>query len=128
MSFVSCASQIDVVFPSTVQEDVFSALKTTYSTAQFTLAELYAYASSLAIPSVSVRTSDLAPDLTSLARPFKAVPVQDDADDTWCIDPRGVLTLSVSKTLYEQLGLVGRKLPFKPERYGACPHRAPTGC
>lgn len=49
------------------------------------------------------------------------LPVQRDADDTWCVDPRGVLTLCVSKTLYEQLGLVGQKVPFKgcPERYGA---------
>ncbi|KAG8221041.1 Pantoate-beta-alanine ligase-domain-containing protein [Butyriboletus roseoflavus] len=41
------------------------------------------------------------------------------AEDTWCIDPRGILTLSISKILYEKLGLVGTKLPFKgcPVRY-----------
>ncbi|KAG6381716.1 ribonuclease P 40kDa subunit-domain-containing protein [Boletus reticuloceps] len=73
--------------------------------AQFTLSELYDYASRLAIPDVH----------------FKALPITDqrDADDTWCIDPRGILTLCVSKSLYEQLGLVGTKLPFKkcPDRY-----------
>ena len=43
-------------------------------------------------------------------------------DDIWCIDPRGHLTLSVSKDTYERLGLVGRKLPFKihDDRHGAC--------
>lgn len=52
---------------------------------------------------------------------MKALPIQRDADDTWCVDPRGILTLCVSKSLYEQLGLVGTKLPFKgcPERHGA---------
>ncbi|KAF8809507.1 hypothetical protein BYT27DRAFT_7222422 [Phlegmacium glaucopus] len=34
-------------------------------------------------------------------------------DDIWCIDPRGHLTLSVSKETYERLGLVGKRLPFK---------------
>jgi ribonuclease P/MRP protein subunit RPP40 len=42
-------------------------------------------------------------------------------DDIWCIDPRGHLTLSVSKETYERLGLVGKKLPFKihDDRHGA---------
>lgn len=34
-------------------------------------------------------------------------------DDVWCIDPRGLLTLLVSKVTYERLGLLGKKLPFK---------------
>ncbi|KAN0088373.1 Ribonuclease P 40kDa (Rpp40) subunit domain containing protein [Tylopilus felleus] len=96
--------QIDVVLPAWIARDhTFSSLNTAYSTAQFTLSELYEHASRLAIPDVQ----------------FKAVPIQRDADDTWCIDPRGVLTLCVSKSLYEQLGLVGTKLPFKgcPEQY-----------
>ncbi|KAG9313101.1 ribonuclease P 40kDa subunit-domain-containing protein [Chiua virens] len=96
--------QIDIVFPSrTAPDDPFTSLKTTYSTTQFTLSELYAYASRLPIPNV----------------PFKAHPVQRDADDTWCIDPRGTLTLCVSKSLYERLGVVGKRLPFKgcPEQY-----------
>ncbi|KAI9464732.1 ribonuclease P 40kDa subunit-domain-containing protein [Boletus coccyginus] len=97
--------QIDIVFSSrTAQEHAFTTLKTTYSTAQFTLSELYEHASRLAIPDVPC---------------LKALPIQRDADDTWCIDPRGILTLCVSKSLYEQLGLVGPKLPFKgcPERH-----------
>lgn len=36
-----------------------------------------------------------------------------DDDDVWCIDPRGVLTLSVATETYEQLGLLGEPLPFK---------------
>ena len=41
-------------------------------------------------------------------------------DDVWCVDPHGVLTLSVSKETYERLGLIGQKLPFKNrvEQYG----------
>ena len=35
-----------------------------------------------------------------------------DDDDVWCIDPRGVLTLSVAKETYEQLGLLGKSLPL----------------
>ena len=42
-------------------------------------------------------------------------------DDIWCIDPRGHLTLSVSKDTYERLGFVGKRLPFKihEDRHGA---------
>ena len=28
------------------------------------------------------------------------------SDDAWCIDPRGVLVMAVSKETYEELGLV----------------------
>lgn len=44
-----------------------------------------------------------------------------NSDDKWCIDPRGIITLYVTKQSYERLGLVGTKLPFKgcPEQYGA---------
>ena len=46
--------------------------------------------------------------------------VNTHGDDIWCIDPRGHLTLSVSKDTYERLGLVGKKLPFKihDDRHG----------
>ncbi|KAJ3754798.1 ribonuclease P 40kDa subunit-domain-containing protein, partial [Lentinula raphanica] len=33
-------------------------------------------------------------------------------EDVWCIDPRGVLTLSVCKTTYDGLGLVGKRVTF----------------
>lgn len=45
--------------------------------------------------------------------PLTALPTKSDPDDTWCIDPRGILTLCLSKQPYERLGLVGKKLPFK---------------
>lgn len=49
---------------------------------------------------------------------------KDKNDDVWCIDPRGVLTLSVSKDAYERLGLVGKELPFKThaDQHGASFH------
>lgn len=42
-----------------------------------------------------------------------AMLAKEQNDDVWCIDHRGLLTLSVSKDTYERLGLVGKKLPFK---------------
>ncbi|KAF8874453.1 ribonuclease P 40kDa subunit-domain-containing protein [Gymnopilus junonius] len=44
-------------------------------------------------------------------------------EDVWCIDTRGHLTLSVSKSTYERLGLVGQKLPFRnhEEHHGMFP-------
>ncbi|KAI6113002.1 ribonuclease P 40kDa subunit-domain-containing protein [Pisolithus sp. B1] len=92
--------QIDAVFPSSEHfEKEFSSLVTSYNRAQFTLSELFEQASHA--PLENGRSL------------LKALPVTCDPDDTWCIDPRGVLTLCVSKQLYERLGLVGKKLPFK---------------
>ncbi|KAF9485445.1 hypothetical protein BDN70DRAFT_910091 [Pholiota conissans] len=42
-----------------------------------------------------------------------AVSANRHSEDSWCIDPRGHLTLSASKETYERLGLVGKSLPFK---------------
>lgn len=42
-----------------------------------------------------------------LATPSRA------SEDLWCIDSRNVLTLSVCKETYEDLGIVGKPLPFK---------------
>ena len=36
-----------------------------------------------------------------------------NTDDVWCIDSRGIATLFLSKDTYEQLGIVGKPLPFK---------------
>ena len=36
-----------------------------------------------------------------------------NADDAWCIDSRGVVTIFLSKEAYEQFGIVGKHLPFK---------------
>lgn len=37
-------------------------------------------------------------------------------DETWCIDTRGVLTLSVESGTYQRLGLLGTPLPWKLHR------------
>lgn len=50
-----------------------------------------------------------------------ALSLDEEDDDVWCIDHRGLLTLSVSKDTYERLGLLGKKLTFGKEldeRYG----------
>ncbi|KAK7677581.1 hypothetical protein QCA50_019392 [Cerrena zonata] len=36
-----------------------------------------------------------------------------DTDDVWCLDYRGVLTLTVGKETYEELGLTGKPLSWK---------------
>ncbi|EIW79434.1 hypothetical protein CONPUDRAFT_167180 [Coniophora puteana RWD-64-598 SS2] len=96
--------QLDVVLvsPAPPPRDLAEATAT-YHKGQFTLAEIFEYA-------CSVGNADW--NLT-------AAPNTTACDDTWCIDPRGVLTLCVSKALYERLGLAGRRMPFKgcPEQY-----------
>ena len=44
------------------------------------------------------------------------------SSDVWCFDTQGVLTLSVQKETYEQLGLQGYPLPWKAckDIFGAC--------
>ncbi|EGN96866.1 hypothetical protein SERLA73DRAFT_57918 [Serpula lacrymans var. lacrymans S7.3] len=92
--------QLDVVFPSSDDVEMFlSILEPTYHKGEFTLSELYENA--------------LTVDWAHEEHTFMAVPTQNDSDDTWCVDYRGFLTLSVSKPIYERIGLVGKKLPFK---------------
>ena len=38
-------------------------------------------------------------------------------DETWCIDTRGVLTLSVDAGTYQRLGLLGTPLPWRPHQH-----------
>ena len=37
-------------------------------------------------------------------------------DETWCIDTRGVLTLSIDPGTYQSLGLLGTPLPWRPHQ------------
>ena len=37
-------------------------------------------------------------------------------DETWCIDTRGVLTLSIDRGTYQRLGLLGTPLPWRPHQ------------
>jgi ribonuclease P/MRP protein subunit RPP40 len=90
------------VFPASDElEKALTSLKPTYCKRRCTLSEFLDFAS------------------TSPGRNITALPSTSECVDTWCIDPRGVLTLCVSKSLYEQLGLIGKRLPFKgcPEQY-----------
>ena len=43
-------------------------------------------------------------------------------DETWCIDTRGVLTLSIDGETYQRLGLLGTPLPWRPHqnRHSTC--------
>ncbi|KAG2128606.1 ribonuclease P 40kDa subunit-domain-containing protein [Suillus clintonianus] len=94
--------QLDIVFPASDElEKALASLKPTYYKRRCTLSELLDFASK------------------SQGGNITALPSTSECVDTWCIDPRGVLTLCVSKSLYEQLGLVGKRLPFKgcPEQF-----------
>lgn len=37
-------------------------------------------------------------------------------DETWCIDTRGVLTMSIDPGTYQRLGLLGTPLPWRPHK------------
>ena len=39
----------------------------------------------------------------------------DHDDDNWCIDQRGLLTLSLTKETYEELGVVGTKVDSRSD-------------
>ncbi|KAF8075128.1 ribonuclease P 40kDa subunit-domain-containing protein [Lyophyllum atratum] len=93
--------QVDVIFPSSdLLESALGQLGTRYSTGQVKLAEVVDTAGAFAF--------FLEPE-----RCFTMLSTDAHSDDVWCIDPRGLLTLLVSKDTYERLGLVGKKLPFK---------------
>ncbi|KAJ8591838.1 hypothetical protein M405DRAFT_813745 [Rhizopogon salebrosus TDB-379] len=88
--------QLDILFPASDDlENALTSLRPTYCKRRCTLSEFLDFASR-------------SPDST-----IAALPSTSECDDIWCIDPRGVLTLCVSKSLYEQLGLVGKTFPFK---------------
>ncbi|KAG1734031.1 ribonuclease P 40kDa subunit-domain-containing protein [Suillus paluster] len=93
--------QLDIVFPASDElEKELASLRHTYCKRRCTLSEFLDFASKNRFCSLSNSN-------------ITALPSTSECDDTWCIDPRGVLTLCVSKSLYEKLGLVGKKLPFK---------------
>ncbi|KAF9466137.1 ribonuclease P 40kDa subunit-domain-containing protein [Collybia nuda] len=93
--------QVDVIFPSSDDlESALSVLGTRYGKGKVKLSDLI---------------NDAGPFSDVLSNPESGFAMlgKEQNDDVWCIDPRGLLTLSVSKDTYERLGLVGRKLPFK---------------
>ncbi|RDB23461.1 Ribonuclease P protein subunit p40 [Hypsizygus marmoreus] len=97
--------QIDVVFPSSdVLESALSKLETRYWKGQVKLSD------------VVDQTGAFANFFVTPERCFTMLSIDPNTDDVWCIDPRGLLTLSVSKETYETLGLLGTKLPFKKQQ------------
>ncbi|KDR80766.1 hypothetical protein GALMADRAFT_264719 [Galerina marginata CBS 339.88] len=94
--------QLDLVFPSDSRlSEALEKLETTYGRAKIKLSDILVL-NDAAVFANPTGESDL---LAVSANPLE--------EDAWCIDPRGRLTLSVSKDTYERLGLVGQKLPFK---------------
>ena len=51
--------------------------------------------------------------LTYVDSKFLMLSRDKNTDDVWCIDSRGIVTIFLSKETYEQLGIVGKPLPFK---------------
>ncbi|KAI8985575.1 ribonuclease P 40kDa subunit-domain-containing protein [Trametes punicea] len=97
--------QVDVIFSSdSVLEEGLSNLEITYWTCQCNLGQFLDFAR-------------LYVSQTALESKITAVGIRGPtSEDTWCLDPRGFLTLSVGKETYEALGLVGEPLPWKEHR------------
>ncbi|KAF8967763.1 ribonuclease P 40kDa subunit-domain-containing protein [Flammula alnicola] len=95
------SQQLDLVFPSNpLLSTALEKLETTYGKGKARLADVVNNAHTF-VNSVEAESTLL------------VVSANAHDEDAWCIDPRGHLTLSVSKDTYERLGLVGQKLPFK---------------
>ncbi|KAH0583011.1 hypothetical protein H2248_010900 [Termitomyces sp. 'cryptogamus'] len=97
--------QVDILFPSSdILESALCKLSTRYAECQVKLADV-------------VHSSGPFADFYSQPQRCFAMLSNDvHGDDVWCIDPRGLLTLLVTKDTYERLGLVGRRLPFKAHK------------
>lgn len=107
--------QVDIVFPaSTELEEALTKHATTY-----------------------VRTSSkLAPFLQFVQDKINALELKSDViafgfnprgtDETWCIDTRGVLTMSIDRGTYQRLGLLGTPLPWRPHQNRYSPQGGET--
>ncbi|KAH6915830.1 ribonuclease P 40kDa subunit-domain-containing protein [Coprinopsis sp. MPI-PUGE-AT-0042] len=83
--------------------DSYHLLEATYVKAKVNLNDVLGNTESFLTPSNSDREAQV----------LMLAPTPKVSDDYWCIDTRGVLTLSVCKETYESLGIVGKPLPFK---------------
>ncbi|TCD69388.1 hypothetical protein EIP91_007735 [Steccherinum ochraceum] len=93
---------LDVVFPSDeALSQRFQSLKTGYVKHRWTLNGFIEYAR---------------PILAKGKWNVLALGSAANSDDVWCLDSRGTLSLAVGKETYEQLGMVGSKLPWKPKK------------
>ncbi|KAF8347917.1 ribonuclease P 40kDa subunit-domain-containing protein, partial [Amanita rubescens] len=93
--------RLEVIFPeNSALEAALTQHKTCYAKGTFKLSELVENASAF------IHTLELQSNFLMLSR-------DKNTDDVWCIDSRGIVTLFLSKDTYEQLGIVGKPLPFK---------------
>ncbi|KAL0580483.1 hypothetical protein V5O48_001553 [Marasmius crinis-equi] len=100
--YLFCNKNIDVIFPSNVRlEEALSSLKRKqYAKGKVSLSKLVEKA---AQPGGFVK---------SFGHSSGASILSTRAEDIWCIDYRGVLTLSVCGDSYQTLGLVGSRVSF----------------
>ncbi|TFK29625.1 hypothetical protein FA15DRAFT_663776 [Coprinopsis marcescibilis] len=92
--------QVDVVFPEDPElHSVLSKLETRYSKGKTTLSSVLKKAGCFSG--------------SNLGAIMVTPNVAGASSDLWCIDPRGVATLCLSKEAYEIIGITGRPLPFK---------------
>ncbi|KAJ3827524.1 ribonuclease P 40kDa subunit-domain-containing protein, partial [Lentinula raphanica] len=96
--------QVDLIFPSNefFENALQDHLKTPrYAKGRISLSEI-------------LRNSffDVSPSGLSFLSAGSSSEFSTREEDIWCIDPRGVLTLSVCKNTYDGLGLVGKRVTF----------------
>ncbi|KAJ7781979.1 ribonuclease P 40kDa subunit-domain-containing protein [Mycena maculata] len=92
--------QLNVVFPANeATQSALSTLETAYVKATVELSSVFAQARTFV-------QCDPPSTLTILS-------TDPHTDDSWCLDPRGLLTLHLSPESYQTLGPTGKKLPFK---------------
>ncbi|PPQ68410.1 hypothetical protein CVT26_006082 [Gymnopilus dilepis] len=101
-AFHPFSQQLDVVFPlDSALLNTLEALQTEYGKARAKLSDVFTNADAFCTG------LENGSDILVLSAGSQG------EEDLWCIDPRGHLTLSVCKSTYERLGLVGQKLPFR---------------
>ncbi|CAK5281810.1 unnamed protein product, partial [Mycena citricolor] len=94
--------QLDVIFPA---DDTLAAA---LSVLEATFME-----GSMELSSLAEKIESFVVVNDQWSSEFSALSVDPHTDDTWCIDTRGLLTLYLSDESYQQLGLTGKKVPFK---------------
>lgn len=114
--------KLDIVFPSNhALEHSLVQLRSSYGKGKVRLSDIFSNASTF-INSVEYhRFFFLLRIITKILiclykSDILLLSSSENEDDAWCLDPRGVLTISVSKGTYERAGLPGKKLPFKNHR------------
>lgn len=105
--------QIDVLFPSSKAVEANFIFGGRYGTAQAGLAEVYEYYMNQPASRRAGTSSLLPKHLSQPSSDYTVCLCIGAEEDKWCVDPRGILTLSVTKDTFQRLGLAGEKLPFK---------------